>query len=1005
MTFHSTSLRAIKRRVSVASATLIFVAAVCAIVLSLQITLVVDQRAEALAAGKTDTANLAMSLTQHANLTIRATDVILAGLAERLHARDQEQHDGIARIGDWLRSELKLLPQTVVFQVADRTGRTFISSEKDRPQIDVSDREFFRHHLERDSRALFIGTPIVGRSTKRWVIPLSRRYNNPDGSFAGVATALLDLDFFREFYDQLDIGRDGAVILISDSHIPRLILRRPFVEANIGRNMTDSHIFQASRQAPFGTLEAEAVVDGVVRINSYRRSQEYPLLIGVAKSRDDVLAPWRGRAIRAVAETFILLVVLAGAGFLVWKMTRRLALAKSHLDAALDAMPHGLCMFDAQQRVVFANRRFRDIYGYPRALVRPGTPLKTMLGNLVVRFFKQDELTDAQWSELLSMATSTREFNIDGRSILVDRKPAPNGGWVATHEDITEQKRTEKILSENAAEVQRVNEYFKSVIDNMPQGVCLFDAEQRVIVANSRYGELYNLTAGQIKPGTTLQQILDYRREKGTGFTTAPDVYRAVNVKKPREIQDLADGRTVSISRRLLSDGGWLTTHEDITERRQDERKIAYLAAHDTLTGLPNRVAFIAALEKATSDDAAANCSAIFMLDLDQFKAVNDTLGHAAGDQLLKEVASRLAAELRGRDIVARLGGDEFAIIQNLDNLGREVAISLALRIIDTIAKPFDLGGHAACIGTSIGIALCPEQGSDPSELMKKADIALYTAKAQGRNDFRIFDAEMMKVSESQKLLEIQLRHAIEREQFELYYQPILDAKTGKVSGAEALIRWHHPERGLLPPDQFIPLAEETGLIVPLSEWVLQQGCRDAAAWSDNLKIAINLSAHHFKRSNLFDVVLCTLVESGLSPARLELEITESALLDQRSDHLPTLRQLRNIGVSIVLDDFGTGYSSARYLTLYPFDKIKIDRSFVQGMATQRECSAIVASTLALARGLGIAVTAEGIETEDQLRELCQAGVDFAQGYLIGKPMALAEFLGSNSAAAGRFVA
>lgn len=1003
MILGNTSVSAIRRRFSVASATLIFVAVVCVTLLSLQITRIVDRRAEALAAGKTDTANLAMSLTQHANLTIRAADAALAQIVERLNARDQDQRGGTARIGDWLRRELELLPQATALHIADRTGRTFISAGTNEPQADVSGEQFFRNHIGRDTQALSIGTPILEQVTGRWVIPISRRYNGADGSFAGVATAFLDTGFFQKFYDQLDLGTHGAVMLISAADGARLILRRP--EGSTGRDVTDTNVFKASRAASFGTLEVKAVVDGIARVNSFRRSEEYPLLISVAKSTDDILAAWYRRATREAAETAVLLMILASVGALIWLMTRHLATTKRHLDTALETMPNGLCMFDAEQRVVFSNGRFRELYGYPDQLVRPGTPLKALLGNLAARVYKKDSLTDAEWANLLSAATTTKIFDVEGRLIQVDRKSAPDGGWVATHADITEQTRTERILADHAVEVQRVNEYFKCVIENMPQGVCLFDAEQRVKIANSRYAELYDLTPEQIRPGTTLQQILEYRRAKGTHFETDFEVYRSVNVRLPREIQDLADGRTVSISRRLLSDGGWLTTHDDITERRQDERKIAYLAAHDTLTGLANRADFINALERTASGNAAASCSAIFMLDLDRFKAVNDTLGHGAGDQLLKEVARRLAAEIRGQDIVARLGGDEFAIIQKLDKPSHEAAISLALRIIDTIAKPFDLDGHAASIGTSIGIALCPEHGTDPSELMRKADIALYAVKAEGRNNFRIFDGEMMKVAETQEQLENELREAIERGELELYYQPIQDTKTRKIYGAEALVRWHHPERGLLLPDKFVPMAEECGLIVPLSEWILQQGCRDAATWPDHLKVAINLSAHHFKRGNLFDVVLCSLVESGLSPARLELEITESTLLDKRSDHMPTLRQLRNIGVSIVLDDFGTGVASAQNLAYYPFDKIKIDRSFVQGMATQRKCSAIVASTLALAHGLDIAVAAEGIETDEQLQQLCSAGIDFAQGYLIGKPMTVGDFLRSNAPSPSRIVA
>lgn len=459
----------------------------------------------------------------------------------------------------------------------------------------------------------------------------------------------------------------------------------------------------------------------------------------------------------------------------------------------------------------------------------------------------------------------------------------------------------------------------------------------------------------------------------------------------------------MSISRRILSDGGWLTTHEDITDRRSDERRIAYLASHDPLTGLPNRASFMNALTSVTGEDGSA--AAVFLLDLDRFKAVNDRLGHAAGDQLLKDVAQRLRSVVRDNDVVARLGGDEFAIIQRLQTASHEPAISLALRIIDVIAGPFDIDGQVADVGTSIGIVICPEQGRDGADLLKKADLALYAVKAEGRNDFRIYDGTMSKVVEDQKLLEEELRLAIDRGEFELHYQPVLDAKSRMITGAEALVRWNHPERGVLAPDQFIPLAEETGLINPLGDWILQQGCRDAAAWPEHMRVAINLSAHQFKKGNLFDVVLCALVESGLSPAKLELELTETALLSNQPDYLQTIRQLKNIGITIVLDDFGTGYSSARYLTLYPFDKIKLDKSFVQGMASKRECSAVVDSTLALARGLGIAITAEGIETAEQLQRLCAGGIDYAQGYLIGRPVKLGEFSTERSGLSAQSIA
>jgi len=380
------------------------------------------------------------------------------------------------------------------------------------------------------------------------------------------------------------------------------------------------------------------------------------------------------------------------------------------------------------------------------------------------------------------------------------------------------------------------------------------------------------------------------------------------------------------------------------------------------------------------------------MIDLDKFKAVNDTLGHPAGDQLLVEVGRRLQSTIRETDVLARLGGDEFAIIQEGGPNQREGAIALALRIIDAVSRPFDLNGQEASVGASIGIAQAPENGVEPEELLKKADLALYSVKTSGRNDFCVFQAELLEIANTQQSAENELRDAIAREEFELHYQPVVDVKTRQLCGVETLIRWRHPTRGLIAPDHFIPLAESTGLIVPLGEWILQRACADAASWPAHVKVAVNISAVQFRKSNLFDVILTTLLESGLAPERMELEITETSLLDNQEAHLTTIRQLKNLGLSIALDDFGTGFSSINYLTVFPFDKIKIDKSFTQGALSRGDCRAVVASTLALAHGLGIVTTAEGVETEDQFEYMQAAGVDLAQGYLFGRPVPISEF-------------
>jgi diguanylate cyclase (GGDEF)-like protein len=438
-----------------------------------------------------------------------------------------------------------------------------------------------------------------------------------------------------------------------------------------------------------------------------------------------------------------------------------------------------------------------------------------------------------------------------------------------------------------------------------------------------------------------------------------------------------------------------LVAMQSSLKHREDEdqalmERVLFMAHHDQLTGLSNRLQFTHALEDAILRlDDQADAFSVLVLDLNKFKNVNDTLGHPVGDELLKQVADRLRVSVRESDVVARLGGDEFAILQSaVGSKPQDAAIALSLRIQQLFLQPFDLGGNTVNIGTSIGIALAPAHGAVPSDLLRKADLALYEAKSSG-HCFTFFAASMLQVVEARRIMEAELRLALARNEMELHYQPVVDARTGLTCAVEALIRWRHPVRGLVPPDQFIPLAEETGLIVSIGEWVLQRACADAARWPENITVAVNVSAVQFKRGDLFDVILDALVKSGLKSSRLELEITETVLLENEQEFLTTIRRLKNIGITIALDDFGTGYSSLSYLTKFPFDRIKIDRSFTQGMGIRSDCDAVISSVLTLARGLSISITAEGVETDEQFALLRNAGVDFLQGYLFGRPVPL----------------
>lgn len=662
--------------------------------------------------------------------------------------------------------------------------------------------------------------------------------------------------------------------------------------------------------------------------------------------------------------------------------------ANERFAVATSNMSQGLCLFDAAKNLVISNRRYQQMYNLPDKLVAPGTPLRQILQHYADRG-ETGTLSVDQYTEVMPTEYKQIYSLADGRKILIERQPLLDGSWVATHTDITEQKRSESMLAEKAAELERINVRFDAALNNMSQGLCMFDAEQRVLVSNARYGELYRLNPDQIAPGTSLARILEYRREKGTHFSIAPEVYLSANVKLANEVQELADGRVVAIARHPMPNGGWLTTHEDITERARTEKRIAFLAQHDLLTGLANRALFSESLERCAERLGRDGMTfTVMMLDLDKFKHVNDTLGHPAGDLLLIEVAKRLKSLLRETDVLARLGGDEFAIIQESQKSQSEEAISLSLRIISVLEQPFELNGNRVGIGTSIGIAFAPEHGSDAETLLKNADLALYATKSGGRNDFRIFEPELTAAADIQKSMEAELREAISGGQFELHYQPIVDVRTRVVRSMEAFVRWHHPSRGLLGPDQFLPIAESSGLVIPLGEWVLQQACMEAAAWPPHVSVAVNVSAVQFRKANLFDVVLCALVDSGLSPERLELEIADVSLMESQGDHLHTLRQLKNIGILVSLDNCGAGYSSGSYLTGFPFDKIKIDRMFSQGFACRRDCAAVIASVLALARGLDIQTVAKGIETSEQFEALQAAGVDLVQGYLFGRPMA-----------------
>ncbi|TIX62787.1 MAG: EAL domain-containing protein, partial [Mesorhizobium sp.] len=530
----------------------------------------------------------------------------------------------------------------------------------------------------------------------------------------------------------------------------------------------------------------------------------------------------------------------------------------------------------------------------------------------------------------------------DGRIIDISHRPLASGGWVSIYEDITVQRRAELELKEQ-------HRRFDAALANMSQGLLMYDADGKMIVRNERFLELYNVTAADFPLGTTHRDALERLVELGiyTKIDVDSEVAKTEACRKAAKIHStyrhLSDGRTLLVTRRPMS-GGWVATFDDVTERQLVEERMTHLAHHDTLTNLPNRSMFRERLDKALSEATVAPM-AIFSLDLDRFKAVNDTFGHPAGDWLLKCVAERLQRCLRNEtDVVARFGGDEFAIIQ-FNVKGADDAERLAKRIVEGIGKPYRDKSRDMHVGISLGIALYPNDGKDADTLLKNADMALYRGKSEGRNVYRFFEPGMDAMVRARQVLETDLEAALPRHEFELEFQPIMNIPSGEVVGAEALMRWHSPTRGRVSPDDFIPAAEETGLIVQLGDWALRKACTAAAGWPHAMRIAVNVSAVQIKSGTFARSVIAALAFSGVPADRLELEITETVLMDESDTVLKTLGQLRDLGIRIALDDFGTGYSSLGYLRRFPVDKIKIDRSFIRDI-DNRDTAAIVRAVI-----------------------------------------------------------
>jgi diguanylate cyclase (GGDEF)-like protein/PAS domain S-box-containing protein len=665
----------------------------------------------------------------------------------------------------------------------------------------------------------------------------------------------------------------------------------------------------------------------------------------------------------------------------------------AQLDAALNNMAHGLCLHDADGRIIMCNRRYREFMGDEDEPVE-GNALVDVLRR---RAAAGHALPDPE-PYVASILTKVRAGEVglaemrgaNNRILRVVRHPIETGGWVATFEDITDQRRAEQERDRNRA-------FLDLIINNVPSAIFVKRASDRRYVLVNGAGERFWGMPRQEMIGKTAAAV--FPAEEASRIEVRDDtLLRSFQpMFDEREIITASGEPRMILSRRIVfNDQRDQTLYilgviDDVTERKLAEARIARLAHYDPLTGVPNRTLFREQLMKELSFARRGARLAVLCIDLDYFKNINDTLGHRAGDELLKEVAQQIRGCLNESDLIARLGGDEFAVVRTSLQNPKEAEI-LAQHLRDAVAgRAFYLNGHQTGSDLSIGIALAPEDGLEIDELLNHADLALYGAKAEGRGNYRYYEPEMNARMKRRRALEVDLRSALQKDEFVLYYQPILALESGTISGCEALLRWQHPVRGMVLPAEFVPVAEETGLINSIGEWVLKRACADATNWPSSMRMAVNVSPAQFRNSALPLVVVAALAESGLPAQRLELEITESVLMQNNESSFLMLHQLRELGVRIALDDFGTGYSSLSYLRSFPFDRIKVDRSFVADLLHGGEAAAIVHAILSLASSLKMQTTAEGVETATQRGLLQAAGCDEMQGYLFSLPLRAAD--------------
>ncbi|WGD52338.1 EAL domain-containing protein [Bradyrhizobium sp. CB1650] len=869
------------------------------------------------------------------------------------------------------------------------------------PKINISSRAYFQTFKSNP-----LGEPVLLESVRsyilgKWTTIVARRLSAPDGTFFGAMVRRIDPDSYQRYFASVALA-DGAAISLFDRE-GKMLARYPHVEELIGRSFKDAPLMQkVLTKGGQHTLRVKSPVDGEERLGSAASLTHFPLVIVATNTTAAALADWRQQTGFMVTTATLSAAVIALILFLIIRQINRqnreaqerLEAERLRLDTALNNMSQGLILYDATGYIVTCNRRYADMFGLSTDVIKPGCHIQEAMHHRKERGAFDGDVEEFCADVMRIVAegkVSTRIHQLpNGRAFQVINTPLAQGGWVATIEEITERRNLEQERDRNYT-------FLREIIDHIPSQITVKDARTRQYLLVNRIAEEIFRESGETIVGKTAADILP---TADADIVTRDDdaLLRSPNrlLLKEQTWKTRTDGQRHTISKRIgIRDKAGepryiINVIEDITEQRKADEKIAHMAHYDALTDLPNRALFREQIERELERVADGEQFALLYIDVDEFKGINDSLGHHVGDELLKAIAGRIRACLGQGDLIARLGGDEFAVIQTKVESSADVT-SFVTRIHEAIRRPYHCLGHQLSTDASIGIALAPQDGTDLDQLIKNADLAMYGAKAEGRRTYRFFEPAMDASAKARLTMEQDLRQAMIDGGFELNYQPLVNLRTGEVSGCEALLRWRHPERGMVSPAEFIPIAEDTGLITEIGDWVLRTACAEAATWPAQVRLAVNVSPVQLKCDTLALKIAGALASSGLDPRRLELEITEAVLIRDDEAALSILHQLRSIGVRIALDDFGTGYSSLSYLKRFPFDKIKIDRCFVADIAEASGAPVIVQAVVNIAAASNMTTVAEGVETEAQREILRMLGCTEMQGYLFSAPKAAAD--------------